>query len=116
MNASRVPHPSFFEGWDSQSSPAWDFSLTPLLVLHHLEIVSDGENSRHAVSSNIRDVLVALIVHHAFERDFSTFDDDANRLLHSQCIFLQRRIAVDCAVKLPAKAVVHRGPGQHFSL
>ena len=46
-------------------------SFVPALFLYHLQIVRDRENSRHAVGSNIGDILVTFIVYHAFERNLS---------------------------------------------
>jgi len=100
-----------------QRKNCWPVTFEGLrLIFHDLQVVRDGENSRHAVRLNICNALVRLAVNHPFQGYFSALRDNADRLLHSQSIFLECRVAIDGPVELPTKTFVYGRRRQHFNL
>lgn len=86
------------------------------LRLYDLQIIGDRENAGDAIGAQAGEVLVAFVVDNAFESDPAAFDDDANRLLHSELILLQRWISVNRAEQAHTQAVIHRRWRQNLDL
>src|SRR5271170_452666 len=67
------------------------------LRLYDLQVVGHRECARHAVGADAGEILVAIVVDDALEGHVAVVDDDADRLLHSQFILLQRSVLIDGA-------------------
>src|SRR5580704_8068581 len=65
----------------------------------HLQVVGHRKYAGDAVGAKSGQVLVRLVVYDAFQRDAAVLHDDANRLLHSQSVFLESRVPVDGAIQ-----------------
>src|SRR5215470_5349598 len=81
-----------------------------------LQVVIHGECARDALGANVSQILVGLIVDHAFERYMAVLHDDPNRLLDPERVFFESGITVDGAEQPHADLIIHRRGRQHFDL
>src|ERR1700730_9743835 len=86
------------------------------LRFRDLQIVGHRENAWDPVGPHPCEILVAFTVDDALQGHAAILDDDANGLLHTEFILLQRRILVNRLEELQAKAILHGRRGKNFDL
>src|SRR5579859_227782 len=87
-----------------------------LTRLRHLQIVGHREAAGHALGPHTGEILVRFAVYDSFQRHAPVLHDDANWLLHSQFILLQRGVLVDGPEQRDPKLIVHGSRRKNFNL
>src|SRR5258708_25067519 len=89
------------------SSVSLRTGLGSALGLHNLQIVRPTEYPGDSIRTEAGHILVRLVVDDAFEANVTAFDDDANRFLHAEGVFLESWEAVNRTVQANAETIVH---------
>src|SRR5258708_9213657 len=77
------------------------------LRFYDLQVVRHTEYPGDRIRTEAGHILVRLVIDDAFEANVTAFDDDANRVLHAEGVFLESWEAVNRAVQANAEAIIH---------